>query len=590
MSPSPSAAVLGDRGHRGEAVRVQTDVTQSTDAPASVANGPVDHNGQPDGGLSSGPPASLPGEPRGVFKLAPFTQAMGTYLPATVLFRLINFGRILVLTYFMTRQQFGLLNMILLVVNVLTPLCSLGLNEAVTRYVPQHEHQGSLQQFLRSSLTLLLGISAVGVALLLAASGVLGGFFYAQVTDTEVMREFRADAPEIARITAVVIGLLILYFYLLAVMKGLRMFTALAQMELIHALLFLGGALVAISTGHLSAVTLASVYGISLLVPIVFFGFGLFMSVGRWQAQAAPLISTNLTQKLLRFSVWTTVAGVTWQVLVYYPVWFLNKIHGHEAVAVFSAVRQIGQFILVGAVAVVTVVMTTVTKTWESRGRAAAEQQLSLAFRGTGLGLLFLCAAIALGRNWIIRLFADEYAPGAVILPLHLLFFLCGAFLAFLPIHFHLIEKTRHLIWPWAIGVAGNVLYAIWLVKPQRLAQLQSLDVYQQLSEVTTRVFTTGFAGMQGLSSAAWCGVFAIFTALVTCVLLIRVECNRLDRGSYIIMAASLLLAAQDAILPGGMLVLIAVAFERRRVTGYVVGAIRHIPPFGWVRNKFKSQ
>ncbi len=67
-----------------------------------------------------------PQAPSGFFASTQLGQSMGTYLPATVAFRLVNFGRILILTWFMTRQQFGLLAMILLVVNVLTPLCSFG--------------------------------------------------------------------------------------------------------------------------------------------------------------------------------------------------------------------------------------------------------------------------------------------------------------------------------------------------------------------------------------------------------------------------------------------------------------------------------
>src|SRR5262245_12887819 len=60
----------------------------------------------------SGPAAPLPAAPpAGVFRNAPIEQALGLYLPATVAFRLINFGRIILLSWFMLKQQFGLLNM-----------------------------------------------------------------------------------------------------------------------------------------------------------------------------------------------------------------------------------------------------------------------------------------------------------------------------------------------------------------------------------------------------------------------------------------------------------------------------------------------
>ena len=535
------------------------------------------------------------GEPNGLYGSSSLNQAMGIYLPATLAYRLINFGRILLLTWFMTKQQFGLLSMILLVLNVLTPLCSLGLNEAVTRYVPQYETRDALWGFVVRSFGLLLALTGASVLLICLFSKPLGDFFYAQATDAVTRALFGKDAPELAQLSAVVIGLLIVYFYLLAVMKGLRMFTAISVMEMVHGILFLGLSVMAIAMSHLSAFTLTALYGISLFIPAVYFGFGLARSVAGWRVQRDGPHDDRWAQRLLKFSVWTTLAGITWQVLVYYPQWYLNKMHGHEAVAVFSAVRQIGNFVLIGAVAVVTVVMTTVTKTWESRGQAAAQRQLSLAFRGTGLALLLLCVVLALFKDVIILMFRNEYSPGAAILPLHLLFFVIGAFLAFLPIHFHLIEKARHLFWPWAVGFASNVLFAFWLSGPG-LKAVKQFGLWKWLSPYTSQIFTTGFSSPQGLDSATWCGVFAIATALALCLVLIHAECTRLDRGTYIIIFSALLLTLKPTLLIAGSLVLIFITFrtqlvftsaERLRITGYVLQTLRHFPPLEyWGRRR----
>lgn len=547
---------------------------------------------------------------RWMFSGIALNQAMGLYLPATVAFRLINFGRILLLTWWMTQQQFGLLNMILLALNVLTPLCSLGLNEAVTRYVPQHETRGSLRRFIRRSFGLLAAVTLVSMAAIWAFADRLGVFFFAQVlADAHAFSAFRPFAPQLARVSAVVIGLLIVYFYLLAVMKGLRMFTALAIMEMVHGVLFLAASIYAIVTNHLSALTLTGLYGLSLLVPIVFFSSGLVRTIRESRVDVAPSSTTpgapasslasddRWARRLLAFSVWTTLAGITWQALVYYPTWFLNKVHGHEAVAVFSAVRQIGQFILVGAVAVVTVVVTIVTKTWETRGREAAQRQLSLAFRGTGLGLFVLCAVLALGKDLIIRLFSVEYRAGAEVLPLHLLFFLFGAYLAFLPIHFHLTEKTRHSFWPWAVGVAANMLYAFWLAGPG-LPAVRGTALWQWSATYLGGLVVTGFSGPMGLSNAAWCGVFAIFTALVLCVVLVRAECCKLDRGTFIIIGAAMLLGMNAFLLAAGTFALVVLALrtelifttaERRRVFGYIRGSLGHVPSLRWIVSRLNG-
>ncbi len=528
--------------------------------------------------------------PGGMFRSAPLGRALGTYLPATVAFRLINFGRIWLLTWWMTTQQFGLFNIILLVINVLIPVCSLGLNEAVIRYVPQHEVGHSLVHFVRRSFGLLAVVAVVGVAVMIAFSSALGEFFYAWgFADPAARQEFSADAPQLARLSAVVIGLVIIYFYLLAVLKGLRMFAALAAVEVSHGVLFLLASVGAMLVGHLSAFTLTMMYGVSLVIPIVFFGAALRGVLRRWTVQQQAPVGAGLAGKLLRFSIWTTLAGGTWQALVYYPTWFLNKVHGHEAAGVFAAVRSIGQFILIAAVAVSTVVMTSAAKTWETQGREAARRRLSLALRITGLALLSLCAAVALAKDLIVEIYPEVYAAGAAILPLQLLFFLIASFLAFLSIHFQLLEKTRHIFWPWAAGVAANALIAYWLAG-SNLEMVRQHPLWQRSSPWSMAFFSTGFSDPQGLASAAWCGVMAIVVALAVCVALLRVERCRLHRGTWVVAVSAILLAAKPWILAGGMIVLLVAAVrsnliftaeERGSLISHLRGAWGRLPVLG---------
>src|ERR1043166_5569743 len=502
------------------------------------------------------------GKPTGFFNSSGLGEAMGLYLPATVAVRLINFVRVLLLTWWILPQQFGLLNMILLAINVLTPLCSLGLNEAITRYVPQQETRGSLRIFAWHSFVLLVFVTGVSVGLMCCFSRFLGDLFYSQIYVDPVLRErFGRDAASLAKVTAGVTGFVILYFYLLAMFKGLRMFKAVAIIELAHAILFLIACGMAVSAQHRAASTITIMYGLSLAIPVGFFGWLFCRSLSRWQCQAGKTQET-WASKLFRFSVWTTLAGIMWQVLVYYPSWYLTKTHGHFAVAIFSAPRQIGQLILIGAVAVVTVVMTTVTKTWETSGREAAHRQLSLAFRGTCFGLLVICGILALGRNWIMKMFRPDYMAGADVLPLPLFFFLIGSYLSFLPIHFHLIENTRHLLWPWAVGVTANVLFAFWLAGPG-FETVRQFAVWHWASSAFSGWFVTGFSSNLGLDGAAWCGIFAIATALLLCIVLINSACARLDRGTYIIILAAGLLAMNNWVLSIGLAVLILAALRR---------------------------
>lgn len=525
--------------------------------------------------------------PAGLFRSTDLAPSMGSYLTANVAIRIINFARILILTWIMTQPQFGLLFNILIVANVLIPLCSLGLNEAITRYVPQYEAAGSLAGFARRSLTMLLIVTALAVALLIALSPALGEFFYASILDDAATRAaFAAEAPALARVTGLIVALSAVYFYLMAVLKGLRMFAALSWMELTHSVLFLAACVAMMFTGQLSAFTIASLYAASLAIPCVAFGLRLMPILLRWESQLGQAKLEGLERKLIQFSIWTTLAGVTWQALLYYPAWHLNKIHGKEAMAVFGAARQLGNIVFIGAVAISTVVMATITRTWEASGRVEAERQLSLAFRAVGLSLLFVCVGLSMARDWIIRLLSPAYAEGAEVLPLHLLFFLLGAYLAFLPAHFHLRERTRQMLWPWVAGVAVNVLLAIHIVGP-RTGAVVGTAVHSAVDRVMSLVFVAGLIDARGLAPAAWCGVAAMVASVAVCVLLVTREKFRLDRGSILVLFAALIVPTQWwLLLPAATALLLAAVCsnviltraERRKIFRYIAEMPSHVP------------
>jgi len=521
---------------------------------------------------------------RGLFAASASSSAMGLYVPATVCIRLVNFARVIMLTWFMTTQQFGLLNILLLVINVLTPLCSLGLNEAVTRYVPQFESRGRLIDFLRRTFVLVAAVAGFATALLLFVAPIAGTRFFGQLVYDPAMRQsLRADLGYLTRLSAVVIGLLILYFYLLAVLKGLRMIRALAAAEMLHSMIFVALTVAACMSNHASAKTMTACYGASLVLTLAIFWFGLRQAVRGWSDQRLGVDDSQLLHRLLAFSSWAMLSGVTWQVLQYYPAWYLNKIMGNDAVAIFSAVRQIGQFVLLGAVTLVTVVMSGITKTWETRGVEAADRQLSLAFRGAGSAMLVGCAVIALARRPIMRLYNPAYAPGADILPLQLLFFLIGGNFAFIALHFNLIEKPRLHFLPYAVGVAANILLGFWFLG-ERLHWIRDLAFFKALTPLGSALLTCGLSDSLGLRGASWCGVLAIMAALVACLLLLRSEGRGLDRGSYVVLSAALLLAANDTILIVGVAVMIGLmcgteiiisAGERRELIDYAAAVAR---------------
>jgi O-antigen/teichoic acid export membrane protein len=260
-----------------------------------------------------------------------------------------------------------------------------------------------------------------------------------------------------------------------------------------------------------------------------------------WPEQQAALTDReHVARRMLRYSVWTAIAAVAWQTLQIYPTWYLNKVHGHEAIAVFGGMRTIAQGVLLAATPVITVVMTMVTRAWEVEGREAADRRFRLAFKATVLVLFAGSAVVAALRHPIMRLFPASYGQGAVVAQPLLLFFLLAADLTFLSIQFSLIEKTRLLMWPWAVGVAANVVIAWLWVRPAGAGC--RLSISEQLMPTA-----------QG-------GVVAMAAALVVCLLLLRMERRRVDRGSWVVMAAgfALCLPWQAGLLVATGLLLLA--------------------------------
>jgi O-antigen/teichoic acid export membrane protein len=211
--------------------------------------------------------------------------------------------------------------------------------------------------------------------------------------------------------------------------------------------------------------------------------------------------------------MWAAAAAVIWQALQYYPMWYLQKTHGPMLTAVFGSVRMITQIVVVGAVTVVAVVQTSITKQWESQSREAADRRLALAYKATSLLMLAGCVAFAMAAGPIMRLFPPSYGIGTRIVPLCLLFFLISSHLTFLAIHFALIERMRDLFWPWALGLTGNVVLSALFVTPDRPAT-------------------------DAIVSAAWAGSLGLSLALAAAIALLRWERRPIDAGTVIFWIA----------------------------------------------------
>jgi len=458
------------------------------------------------------------GQPR-LFRQTTISQSLGIYLPVMIAYRVVGFIRAPILAALMTKSEFGLFNVALLITIVLYPLCSLGLCDALGRYVPAHETRGSLRSFLRRVIPIVLGISVVLCAALFIEAEPVGQLLFQEFGNADAAASVVSDYGALTRVVALATFSLIAYWILMSVVRGLRMFVAFSLVELLSHVLFTLLAVGVALGGFRSAGAILWCFIIDLGLMSAFFAMLLTGALRRRYERAdgaRGVVATRVMRQMLRFSIPMAAAAILGQSLQSYPLWYLQKIQGPDAAAVFAAVRHLTQAVLLLGVAVVTVVAAGVTKTWESQGPDAANRKLQLATKTTGLVMIFGCAVYIAASRWVMRLYDEGYQYGIQVFSLTIVFFLIGSFLAFVNVHFTLIEKTRHLLWAWLFGSIANVAFGYWLIRSDQ-------------------------SSVEALVATGWTGIAAMTATLLTFVILIRIERRPVDRGTWILVLSSYL-------------------------------------------------
>jgi len=447
--------------------------------------------------------------------------SLGFYLPATILSRFMGLIRGVVLTWLISRSQYGLLQIAVLSISILHPLLGVGFHEAMTRYVPQYETRGALRAFLAKSFIGVLLITGILCGLVWLGAGPLARFLFATMPEGGGLPA-DLDITLLGHLAVGTTFCLVLYFLMLGVLRGFRMFRAISVIETVYQVGFTTVAALVALWGFKSTQAMLVCYAASVLATVLLFAPSLVRTVVSAAGQSEPLSESgrNLLEQMLRFSVWAALAAVMWQTLQYYPIWYLHKVCGREGevTGIFAAMRLLAQAVLVIALAVVTVVQTSATKTWESRGREVADRQLLLGFKATALVLLGLSTVLAVSARLLVLIYPSTYAVGQVAIVPSLLNYVLWSYLLFQTIHFSLIEKTRHVFLPWCLGLLCTIAFSKWLVQP-------------------------GMPDELALKAAAWAGVLGITPAVMICVVLLKVERRPFDFGTWVLLAVAYALA-----------------------------------------------
>lgn len=443
--------------------------------------------------------------------------------------RLIGLARGIALAWLIPQAQFGLFGVALLVVNVLLPVCSVGLYEGVTRYAPYHESAGTLRRFVIRSGLLVVGLAVtatVALALIIEPlSSIL--FSAARVGQPEVSESaVTAGLNSLTRAALVCVLSLAAYQTFLGLLKGLRMFRALSVIELMTACLFTLLALLGAFGGFVTAGALIITYAVSCVATVVIFSPGLILKISEMEdvkQRVAETGSRRPRSRLLTYSLWAAGTAILWHALSYYPMWYLLKVSDHKTVGTFHAVRLITQFIHIGAVMLTAIVAANITRVWEHSGRETAVPRLNLLTKGCVIVFLLGATILALLRPLALWLFPEAFASGKVAYDPLVLFFLLVGVVGLVAVRFNLLEKPRLACLAWLVGAVVNVVASYLLLPPGRVTITPS--------------------NTAALQAAAWAGVIGASATLTVCVLLALLKGLGLDRPTLVLILAAYALA-----------------------------------------------
>lgn len=437
-----------------------------------------------------------------LFQADSIATSVGATTAANAAARFLGLIRGVALAWLITQDQFGLLGIALLVVNVMLPVCSAGIFEAAARYAPIHESAGTLRRFTLRCFG-LVSVIAVG------STGLLGWFiepfgrilFSVAATDAETGGGESRSTSYLAAATLLCVVVLSLYHTLLGLLRGLRMFRAVGLAELFVGVLFtllaVGGAALGFASAHALVVT----YALATAIVTLVFAPGLIVRV------STPLAACSVSpengversdRQLLTFGIWAAAAAMLWQAMFYYPMWYLLKVSNAETVGAFHGTRLVAQVIHLAAAMLVAIISANITRLWEQTGRKIATQRLATMTKAAFLGFAGAAVLLSLARPIVLRMFPSTYATGIGAYDPLVLFFLLVGVAGLVAVRFHLLEKPRLTCLAWLAGATVNVL-ASFLLMP--------------LSGESSN-----FLHMEPAAAAAWSGVAGVTTALVVCI------------------------------------------------------------------------
>lgn len=437
-----------------------------------------------------------------LLKTGSIAQSMSVYLPAIVLQKALGLGRVVLLTWLISKTEMGFWGLAMMAFTLAAPLTTLGANHAMTRYVSAYEARGELQSFYRRARrwVLLLVVCSTGLALATSPWLVEGLLRFKQVVrgGSLVLNIYQWH---MATATIVNIGLMGLYLCLLSFMYGLRVYRLVSVVEVVYSLIFtvLTVAWTLYRPEALSVLLAHAVsMGAALCLGGVLLEFGVRRLVRRQEAPlppapladdvepapeaddvgpvisvrtghlAPPSATSGVTfRRFVRFGLAALFGALLWQALGFVSffmvyTWFDGRTAG--PLLVFLRLSQPIAFLAAAAWAIL---FSHVARRWEHGERLMAMFVLETAYKALSLTIMTISVLIYATAPWWKDMVDPAFRYGYVYLPGLLTFSATMSNLTLLTMLGKLHERPSIIVLA-ALAAGGlNVLLAVlWMSPP----------------------------------------------------------------------------------------------------------------------------
>ena len=401
-----------------------------------------------------------------LLKTGSMAQSLGVYLPATLIQKALGLVRVFLFVMLMEQvaPQYGLWSAaIMLIFDIGSQLATLGANHGLTRYASVYEARGELWPFYRR----VLAGSAV-VALAMVAVGILSAGPIARYIVAGKSDALQMPAEDVYRVTVLALANALggaLYYNLVGLMMGLRVYRLVAVVELTFSVLLTAiGCSVLLVTPTAAALLGAHLgaLGSTVVIAWIVLHLGLRRQTGGANDDWTACQTLGALWQLGRFGLMAMVGGLAWLAVQRVSLYLVNQNFDKADLGVFGFFLQLSQPVFMLSSAAWVVMFAHVARQWEQESQAAATQMLETVYKAVVLATMALAVTIYVTAPWWSLVVPDRFRTGLGLLGGLLMFYQCMGNLALVTMLAKLRERPGVIVWVALAGGVANALLARW--------------------------------------------------------------------------------------------------------------------------------